>query len=215
MPFLLRKSRNMQMSGTGKGAAVSRGISIRHRRLRDGRFLYGFGRLFCTEQENVPRAAKYIPDPGVTSAPGDVPGQMPRTQMKGDRTVMKPEEIIRQFTAEAGDFVNNPSRLDRLLAEAEAALRNIPNVGDTLSGLPVVIAMVKSWIRREYAVQPKVLATIIAAFLYLVKGKDLIPDSLPVVGMVDDTAVLMFALKIVEPELNAYRAWRDANRETV
>ena len=59
--------------------------------------------------------------------------------------------------------------------------------------------------------QPKVLATIVAAFLYLVKGKDLIPDKIPIVGMADDLAVLGLALKFVEPELNAYRAWRDGS----
>lgn len=124
---------------------------------------------------------------------------------------MTAEDIIHQFTAEATDFINNPSRLDNLLADAEDMLRKIPHVGDTLAGLPTVIAMVKSWIKQEYEVQPKVLATIVAAFLYLVKGKDLIPDKIPIVGMADDLAVLGLALKFVEPELNAYKAWRDGS----
>ena len=121
---------------------------------------------------------------------------------------MNPEAILHQFTAEANDFINNPTKLDRLLIEAEELLRKIPNVGETLSGLPVVIAMVKSWIMKEYDVQPKVLVTIIAAILYFVKGKDLIPDKIPVIGMADDIVVLGLVLKYVEPELNAYRAWR-------
>ena len=119
------------------------------------------------------------------------------------------EDILRQFTSEATGFINDPSRLDQLLADAEEQLRKIPHVGETLAGLPIVISMVKSWVKREYEVQPKVLATIVAAFLYLVKGKDLIPDKIPIVGMTDDIAVLGLALKFVEPELNAYRAWRD------
>lgn len=121
---------------------------------------------------------------------------------------MNASDILNKLTAEASDFVNNPTRLDSLLAEAEVKLRSIPRVGETLAGLPVVISMVKSWIRREYEVQPKVLATVVAAILYLVKGKDLIPDSIPVIGMTDDIAVLGLALKIIEPDLNAYRAWR-------
>ena len=119
------------------------------------------------------------------------------------------EDILRQFTSEATSFVSDPSRLDQLLADAEEQLRKIPHVGETLAGLPLVISMVKSWIKKEYEVQPKVLVTIIAAFLYLVKGKDLISDKIPIVGMTDDLAVLGLALKFVEPELNAYRAWRD------
>ena len=127
---------------------------------------------------------------------------------------MNAEDILHQFTAGATDFINDPSRLDKLLNDAEALLRTIPHVGDTLAGFPTVIAMVKSWIKKEYEVQPKVLATIVAAFLYLVKGKDLISDKIPIIGMTDDLAVLGLALKFVEPELNAYRAWRDRTAPT-
>ena len=119
------------------------------------------------------------------------------------------EQILHQLTAEATDFIKDPSRLDKLLGDAEEMLRKIPHVGDTLAGLPIVISMVKSWVKKEYEVQPKVIATIVAAFLYLVKGKDLIADKIPIIGLTDDLAVLGLALKFVEPELNAYRAWRD------
>lgn len=121
---------------------------------------------------------------------------------------MNPNDIINNLLADAYEYINNPSGLDRLLLTLEEKLRTVPEVGNTLSGLPVVIAMVKSWIKGEYEVQPKVLATIIAAFLYFIKVKDLIPDDIPVVGVVDDMAVFMFALKVVEPEINAYREWR-------
>ena len=76
--------------------------------------------------------------------------------------------ILDRRTGEAKDFIDNPSRMDRLLAELEQKLREIPAIGETVSGLPVMVAMVKSWIRKEYQVSPKVLATIVAAFLYLV-----------------------------------------------
>lgn len=118
-------------------------------------------------------------------------------------------DILNTLTAEASDFINNPDRLDRLLLDAEKTLRSIPTVGDTVSGLPVMVAMVKSWAKKEYEVLPKVLATMIGAMLYLVKKKDLIPDNIPVVGLADDMAVLVAALKLIEPELNAYRQWRD------
>ena len=56
--------------------------------------------------------------------------------------------------------------------------------------------------------QPKVLAVIIGALLYLVKKKDLIPDNIPVVGLADDMAVPLAALKYIELDLNEYRRWR-------
>ena len=121
-------------------------------------------------------------------------------------------DILNRFSPEAAEFINDPSKIDGLLTDVEAKLRSIPMVGETLAGLPVVISMVKSWVKKEYEVQPKALITIVAALLYLIKGKDLIPDKIPVVGMADDIAVLGAALKLIEPELNAYRAWRDNGR---
>ena len=122
-------------------------------------------------------------------------------------------DILNGFTAEATGFIKDPSRLDSLLTEAEEKLRAIPRIGETVSGLPVVIQMVKSWIKKEYEVQPKVLVTVVAALLYLLKAKDLISDKIPVIGMTDDIAVLGLALKLIEPDLNAYRAWRDQGKE--
>ena len=121
---------------------------------------------------------------------------------------MNPNDIINGLLEKAYAYINSPTGLDQLLRDMEDKLRTVPKVGQTVSGLPVVIAMVKSWIKKEYDVKPKVLATIIAAFLYFVKGKDLIPDSIPIIGMADDMAVLVFALKLIEPELDAYRMWR-------
>ena len=118
-------------------------------------------------------------------------------------------DILNRMTGEAKDFINNPSRLDQLLTDLEAKLRELPAIGETVSGLPVVIAMVKSWIKKEYDISPKVPATIVGAILYLVKKKDLIPDYIPVVGIADDVAVLTLALKFVQPELDAYRAWKE------
>ena len=122
------------------------------------------------------------------------------------------KSILDKATAEAKDFDNNPSRMDALLQQLEEKLRQVPAIGETVSGLPVMIAMVKSWIKKEYEVSPKVLAIMAGAFLYLIKGKDLIPDSIPVVGIADDVAVLGLALKLVEGDLDAYRQWRDANK---
>ena len=122
------------------------------------------------------------------------------------------KQILEKATAEAQDFVNNPSRMDALLVQLEEKLRQVPAIGDTVAELPVMIAMVKSWIKKEYQVSPKVLAIMAGAFLYLIKKKDLIPDSIPVIGIADDVAVLGVALKLVEKDVQAYKEWRDANK---
>ena len=120
------------------------------------------------------------------------------------------QDILNRATSEASDFVNNPARMDILIVQLEEKLSQVPAIGEMVSELPTLISMVKCWIKKEYQVSPKVLATIAGAFLYLVKKRDLIPDSIPVIGIADDVAVLGLALKFVAPEVQAFKSWRDS-----
>ncbi len=123
------------------------------------------------------------------------------------------KELLARGTAEAQEIINNPSRVDELLIQLEDKLQAVPAIGNTLADLPLMIAMVKAWIKKEYTqVSPKVIACLVGGVIYLVKKKDLIPDSIPVIGIADDLAVLGLALKLSEPELKAFKEWRDGNR---
>ncbi len=116
-------------------------------------------------------------------------------------------------TNEAKDVINNPSKVDDLLKQAEDKLRDVPAIGDKLADVPLMIAMVKSWITKEYTeVSPKVIACLVGSVIYLLKKKDLISDSIPVLGMVDDLGVLALALQLCKPELDAFSAWRDGKK---
>jgi uncharacterized membrane protein YkvA (DUF1232 family) len=75
--------------------------------------------------------------------------------------------------------------------------------------VPLMIAMVKAWITKEYTeVSPKVIACLVGAIIYLIKQKDLISDKFPVIGIEDDLGVMALALKLCEPELTAFSEWR-------
>ncbi len=117
--------------------------------------------------------------------------------------------ILDRAVGEAKNFIEDPSKLDGLMGELETKLKGVPAIGESVSELPVMVSMVKSWIKKEYQVNPKVLAIMVGAFLYLVKKKDLIPDSIPVIGIADDVAVLGIALKLVSADVQAYKAWRN------
>ncbi len=119
--------------------------------------------------------------------------------------------ILNRGTAEAEELIRNPSKVDEVLMQLEEKLKNVPAIGKTLSNLPLMIAMVKAWVKKEYTeVSPKVIACLVGAILYLIKKKDLIPDGIPVVGIADDLAVMGLALKLSEPELKAFSEWRAA-----
>ena len=133
-----------------------------------------------------------------------------------DITLDKAKALLDSGIAEAQELIREPSRVDDVLIQLENRLKEVPAIGETLSDLPLMISMVKGYITKEYCeVSPKVIATLVAAFLYLIKKKDIIPDKIPVIGIADDLAVLGLALKLSEPELEAFKAFREGRRQIV
>lgn len=131
-------------------------------------------------------------------------------------TIDKARELLDYGMGEAQGIMKDPSKIDELLKQLEVKLAEVPQIGDTLADIPLMISMVKSYITRDYTeVSPKVIATLVAAFVYLVKKKDLIPDFIPVAGFADDLGVLGFALKLCKPELQAYKEFRDGKKPSI
>ena len=123
------------------------------------------------------------------------------------------QEVLDRELKEAEEVVANPSRVDEILMQLEEKLTAVPVIGSTLSDLPLMIAMVKAWITKEYTVvSPKVIACLVGAILYLIRRKDLISDSIPLVGHVDDLAVMGLALKLSRKELQDFAQWREARQ---
>ncbi len=123
--------------------------------------------------------------------------------------------LLDRGVEEAREVIQNPSRVDEILVQLEDKLKEVPAIGNTLSQLPLMIAMIKAWIKKEYTVvSPKVIACLVGAIIYLLKKKDLIRDSIPIIGIADDLAVMGLALKLSEPELKAFAEWRDAKNGT-
>ncbi len=120
------------------------------------------------------------------------------------------EEILKGSAEKAQDYLKNPEGLEALLQKLEASMKNIPYVGEDASKLPLMISLVRSYITKEYEeVSPKVVGSLVALVLYLLKKKDLIPDNIPLIGKLDDIAAIALVLKLNSQELKAYAAWRD------
>lgn len=126
------------------------------------------------------------------------------------------EELLGSYSEKAKDMLSEEGKVEEILKKAEETLAAIPNVGDKAAKLPLMFSMIRSYITKEYTeVSPKVVASMVGAFIYLVSRKDLIPDKIPVLGLADDLGVLALALELNKPELDAYSAWRDNRKNTV
>lgn len=118
---------------------------------------------------------------------------------------------------EAEQLVNDPDKMEVFLQRLEQKLDEVPMVGEKLSMLPVMISMIKAYVKGEYRECPvSTIVAMVAALVYLVSPKDLIKDSIPVLGLADDIAVIYLAWKYVIGDVDAYQKWRaEAGKETV
>ena len=106
--------------------------------------------------------------------------------------------------AEAEELLQDEDKLERMLQRLEKKLATaipVPKVGELLSSVPTLISLVRSYAKKEYCEVPMAsMIAIIAALAYFLAHIDLIPDIVPVAGLLDDVAVLYFALSRYDNE---------------
>ena len=73
----------------------------------------------------------------------------------------------------------------------------------------LAVSLVRDYWRGSYRALPGFsLAAIVLALLYVLSPLDLLPDVIPLVGIVDDALVVFVCLTLVEKDLRAYEEWR-------
>ncbi len=112
----------------------------------------------------------------------------------------------------AEDYVRNPERTQELLAMALSkanSRRGGQGILDEIwEYLQVAARLIPAAVRGEYTgLSGKSLTLIIGAIIYYVSPIDIIPDFLPLAGLLDDATVLAFALRSVKGELDAFKEW--------
>jgi uncharacterized membrane protein YkvA (DUF1232 family) len=74
----------------------------------------------------------------------------------------------------------------------------------------LLIAAIKDYRSGAYRQFPyAVIAAAVFALLYVFNPFDLMPDMLPVIGQLDDVAVMTASLMLVEQDLVKYKVWKE------
>lgn len=114
-----------------------------------------------------------------------------REKKKADRLVRDPVAVVRAA--------------ERASEKARTARGPLGRVWDDLHA---AIRLVRAWARREYrGVTRGTIALVVGALIYFVSPIDAILDAIPVLGLVDDAAVLAWVFGQVRSELDAFRDW--------
>jgi len=141
-------------------------------------------------------------------------------EFKGDiEIILDNENISKEIeknNAKAEALLKDKKKMERFLERLERKLSLIPVAGKYLSDVPVLISLVKAYVDKEYIDIPiGTIIAIVGALIYVLSPIDLIPDGIPVIGYIDDAAVLAFAYKLVHDDVTEYKEWKEAKNNII
>ena len=119
------------------------------------------------------------------------------------------QKELNKYKLKAQNIIKDSDKLEDLIRSAEERLKTIPTVGEGLSYIPTFLDMLRSYVAGEYKEIPTgTLIAITAMLLYYISPIDLIPDFIPVLGIMDDAALVIAGLTLVKSDLDIYKNWR-------
>ena len=116
----------------------------------------------------------------------------------------------------AEKLLKDDQKMERFLQRLEKKLKIIPVGGETLSMIPTMVSLLRSYVKKEYNDVPiGSIIAIVSALAYWLTPGDAIPDLIPGVGFVDDAAVTAVCLKLVGSDIKEYQKWREKNNKVL
>ena len=126
---------------------------------------------------------------------------------------------IEKNKKEAEELLKSTEKTETFLTKLENYLKKLPceiklpkdkKIRIDLSLVPELIGLVRSYIRKEYTAIPVgSIIAILSALIYVLAPIDLIPDTIPVLGVLDDVAVISsLCTKFVKYDLDKYMEWK-------
>jgi len=132
--------------------------------------------------------------------------------MENSIVEQKAQEELEKGYKSAEKLLKDKDAVERFLQRLEKKLKVIPLAGDRLADVPIMVSLVRSFIKKEYRDIP--IGSIIAitsALIYFVSPLDILPDSIPFLGYIDDAAVIALCWKLVGSDVEEYVNWRKDN----
>jgi uncharacterized membrane protein YkvA (DUF1232 family) len=138
---------------------------------------------------------------------------MDKRNPKGEQVASS--AIFRNFLRKAEEYVQKPTRVKQLLNDAYQKASEKKDVGtiahEAWETLQTLFRLIRSSVSGEYTGLPTTtVVAAVAVIIYFLSPIDLIPDFIPVLGLLDDVALVAWFSTTIKAEMDKFAAWEKA-----
>jgi uncharacterized membrane protein YkvA (DUF1232 family) len=124
--------------------------------------------------------------------------------------------IFKSAKGQAKLLMTNRFRLAILLKDVAGKLNSIESRGkitrELKEKISVLSRLLKAFVTGRYKSLPwKAAISIVAATIYFLNPADIIPDFIPISGLLDDFTILIWTYNSLQSELDKFLAWEKSN----
>ena len=125
---------------------------------------------------------------------------------------MSKESSIKEYISKAKNINNDDEKLKKLIEDVLKKLQEISSDKKTSvklnDSLRLFIRIINAYTSKEYTYVPwKTICLIVAGLIYFIYPVDLIPDFIPVSGLIDDVALIAWIYESIQDDIDNFLEW--------
>lgn len=143
---------------------------------------------------------------------------MDKQTPKGQDIASSP--IFKKFVGKAEEYIKKPTRMKQLLNDAYTKASDKKDVGsiahEAWETLQTMLRLIRTSISGEYTGLPtSTVVAAVAVTIYFLSPIDLIPDFIPVLGLLDDVALVAWFSTTIKEEMDKFLEWEKTRPSVV